>query len=430
MVGIRPFDARALTAPEDRAAARAFTARLRAEQRLPGSSSASAIVAMVAGMVILGVGGVVLTVLFVVLAASLGEGAPLLGILFLLPLLLGVGVIAGGYVAFRHGRRAQEDRRWRMAGFARDVGMEYVPAVPAPGLPGVIFGIGSGRVASDILRGHRPRFVEVGNHTYTMSNGKNTTTMRWGYIAIRLDVPLPHIVLDATANDGLFGSNLPASWGRAQQLSLEGDFDRHFRLFCPRGYERDALYLFTPDVMARFIDNASVLDVEIVDDWLLLYSGEELSTTDPARWAWAFSVISTLLDKLDQWARWRDDRLAAGAPGAAIWAGAPGQTGAPGPRGAAGAPEDGVASGASGIPTGAPGAAVPAGAGVSAGSNGAGVSAAPLQPWVRPPVGVAPPGRRLRGRSPWIVVAIVLTVFGIGGLAVTLGPFLLLMALR
>ncbi|KSU54761.1 hypothetical protein [Microbacterium enclense] len=408
MVGIRPFDARALTAPEDRTAARAFTARLRAEQRLPGSSSASAIVAMVAGVVILGVGGVVLTVLFVVLAASLGEGAPLLGILFLLPLLLGVGVIAGGYVAFRHGRRAQEDRRWRMAGFARDVGMEYVPAVPAPGLPGVIFGIGSGRVASDILRGHRPRFVEVGNHTYTVSNGKNTTTMRWGYIAIRLDVPLPHIVLDATANDGLFGSNLPASWGRAQQLSLEGDFDRHFRLFCPRGYERDALYLFTPDVMARFIDNASVLDVEIVDDWLLLYSGEELSSTDPARWAWVFSVISTLLEKLDQWARWRDDRLAAGAPGAALWAGAPGV----------------------GLPASAPGAAVPAGAGVSAGSNGAGVPAAPLQPRVRPPVGVAPPGRRLRGRSPWIVVAIVLTVFGIGGLAVTLGPFLLLLALR
>ena len=49
---------------------------------------------------------------------------------------------------------------------------------------------------------------------------------------------------------------------------------------------------------------------------------------------------------------------------------------------------------------------------------------------VRPPVGVAPPGRRLRGRSPWIVVAIVLTVFGIGGLAVTLGPFLLLLAMR
>nr|WP_154923799.1 hypothetical protein [Microbacterium testaceum] len=408
MVGIRPFDARALTAPEDRAAARAFTVRLRAEQRLPGSSAASAIVAMVAGVAILGVGGVVLTVLFVVLAASLGEGAPLLGILFLLPLLLGVGVIAGGYVAFRHGRRAQEDRRWRMAGFARDVGMEYVPAVPTPGLPGVIFGIGSGRVASDILRGHQPRFVEVGNHAYTVSNGKNTTTMRWGYIAIRLDVPLPHIVLDATANDGLFGSNLPASWGRAQQLSLEGDFDRHFRLFCPRGYERDALYLFTPDVMARFIDNASVLDVEIVDDWLLLYSGEELSTTDPARWAWVFSVISTLLDKLDQWARWRDDRLAAGAPGAALWAGAPGV----------------------GFPASAPGAAVPAGAGVSAGSTGASGFAAPLHPWVRPPVGVAPPGRRLRGRSPWIVVAIVLTVFGIGGLAVTLGPFLLLLALR
>ena len=99
MVGIRPFDARALTAPEDRAAARAFTARLRAEQRLPGSSAASAIVAMVAGVVILGVGGGGLTGLFVVVAPSPGEGAPLRWILFLLPVLPGDTRIALGVLA-------------------------------------------------------------------------------------------------------------------------------------------------------------------------------------------------------------------------------------------------------------------------------------------------------------------------------------------
>ncbi len=65
--------------------------------------------------------------------------------------------------------------------------------------------------------------------------------------------------------------------------------------------------------MARFIDNASALEVEIVDDWMFLYSPDELSTLDPARWAWAFAVVSALLDKLEQWGRWRDDRLQEGA---------------------------------------------------------------------------------------------------------------------
>src|SRR5690606_27778890 len=72
---------------------------------------------------------------------------------------------------------------------------------------------------------------------------------------------------------------------------------------------RDALYLFTPDIMARFIDNAAALDVEIVDDWLFLYAKRDFSTVDPATWSWLFSVVGALLEKFAQWARWRDERL-------------------------------------------------------------------------------------------------------------------------
>lgn len=388
MAGIRAFDARALTMPDDAAAAHAFTERLRTDEQLP-RTNAVALVAFILAFVTLGGVAAVIVALLVVFAVALGPGAIILGILFLVPLLLAAGALVAAVVFSRRAQRAQELRRWRLAGFARDVGMEFVPAVRSPALPGVIFAIGGDRQASDVLRGREPRFVEVGNHSYTVSNGKNTSTVRWGYIAIRLAVPLPHIVLDATANDGLFGTNLPASWGRAQRLSLEGDFDRHFRLFCPQGYERDALYLFTPDVMARLIDTASVLDVEIVDDWLLLYSGEELSTVDPARWAWVFSVISTLLDKLAQWERWRDDRLAQPPASPAL------SSVAAGPAAAAGSP----------------------------------AVAAPLV-WERPPVGVAPPGRRLRGANPWVVAGVVLGVVGLGGLLVTFGPLFLFLFAR
>lgn len=39
-------------------------------------------------------------------------------------------------------------------------------------------------------------------------------------------------------------------------LSLEGDFDRYFTLYCPGDYERDALYVFTPDLLALLIDES------------------------------------------------------------------------------------------------------------------------------------------------------------------------------
>lgn len=222
--------------------------------------------------------------------------------------------------------------------------------------------------------------MEFANYRYTTGSGKNRQTHTWGYVAVKLDTPLPHIVLDATSNNSLFGSNLPLTFDRDQRLSLEGDFDRYFALYCPADYERDALYLFTPDIMARFIDNAAALDVEIVDDWLFLYAKRDFSTLDPQTWAWLFSVVGALLDKLAQWARWRDERLeaehAARRDAATLGAGA--ASSSPGAAGAA--------------------SAVP--------------FAPPLEA-LRPPPGVAPQGRRLQRGVPWktIVVAGVVVLW-------------------
>src|SRR5699024_7637410 len=69
------------------------------------------------------------------------------------------------------------------------------------------------------------------------------------------------------------------------------------------------LYLFTPDIMQRFIRKAGELDVEIVDDWLFFYTGRDVSTLDADRWAWLFSVVGAMLEKIGRWGRWRDERL-------------------------------------------------------------------------------------------------------------------------
>ena len=240
----------------------------------------------------------------------------------------------------------------------------------------MIFQNGSSRMATSLVRGFQPRFVEFANYQYTTGSGKNRTTHRWGYVAVKLDVPLPNIVLDALGNNAL-GSNLPASFARDQRLSLEGDFDRHFTLYCPEGYEADALYLFTPDIMARFIDHAAQLDVEIVDDWMFLYMQREASTTDAATWAWLFGAVGALMTKFDQWARWRDDRLRQAQADAAQH-----------PTSDDGSPSRGpVPPAAASLPFAAP----------------AGMLA--------PPPGVAAPGRRLKKSVSWVTIVIFALVF-------------------
>ncbi|WP_426737682.1 hypothetical protein [Plantibacter sp. 2H11-2] len=338
------IDTRALIDPIDRDA----MAKAPSYHRAP---SARLFIGLIAGIVVVAVGGFVL--LGTLPTPSRGGSGP--------TPLLGIGLLAAAAVAVVAvlSWRTRRIKRFRLSQFAAANGMTYTADLSYPPFPGMIFGIGSSRQSTDVLRANRPRPVEFGNYRYTVRHGKRSTTHHWGYVAVKLDVPLPNIVLDAIGNNG-FGSNLPAAFQRAQRLSLEGDFDRHFTLYCPDGYERDALYLFTPDIMARFIDHAAQLDVEIIDDWLFLYTKREVSTLDPDTWAWLFSVIDALMTKLDQWARWRDDRLQP-------------QT--------SGAPEHPLAPGAQ---TGSPAVGL-----------------------LTPPPGVAPSGRRLRRSGTWIPVAFV-----------------------
>ncbi|GAA4193100.1 hypothetical protein GCM10022219_14410 [Microbacterium oryzae] len=298
-----PFDARALTEPVDPADSERFAREL--AKRYPRMNAGAFVIIVI--MLGLAVTGAIITFAF---AAAFGGGEP--NGANLLALVVAAAIAGVILWAFRTHRRRQRERQYRLDRFARANGMSYVPVVKAPPLPGMIFGVGRERRAWDLVRGDAPRFVEFANYQYTTGSGKHKTTHTWAYVAIRLDAPLPHIVLDALGNNSIFGSNLPVGFDADQRLSLEGDFDRHFALYCPEGYEADALYLFTPDIMARFLDNAGQLDVEIVDDWMFLYTRRRISTLDPATWAWLFSVVGALIGKLDQWGRWRDDRMAVG----------------------------------------------------------------------------------------------------------------------
>jgi len=391
-----PFDARPLVDPVDRNAVREYVRRLRASGAATSMfGSAATVVPIIIGIAFFVVfGSVFLTVIGSIISSfasvATGDmGTPFLFAAFgaLLPILVMGGALAAIAIFLTRGTLGRNERWYRLDRFAAANGMTYLPALPSPALPGMIFGTGSSRSSSDLVRGESPRFVEFANYKYTTGSGKNRTTHRWGYVAIKLDVPLPNIVLDATSNNGLFGSNLPATFDRDQKLSLEGDFDQYFSLYCPEGYEQDALYLFTPDIMARFIDHAAALDVEIVDDWLFLYGKREFSGLDPATWAWLFSVVAALLDKFAQWARWRDEKLQTDAAATAA-----------GTLGVADARASAVAAGTT------PSAALP--------------FAAPPQA-LRPPPGVALTGRRLKRGVPWGAVF----VFGVFALVWIAGQF-------
>ncbi|WP_156761624.1 phage holin family protein [Microbacterium karelineae] len=298
------FDASPLTDPIDRHAVRAFRESL--PVRFPDSNARRGTSQVFIGVALIAMGAVFALIGAGVLAVTIAtDSMPMVGMIFAI---VGVVFVVAGIGAVR----ARHDApMYRLDRFAQANGMRFHPGYASPQLPGMLFDVGRKRASSGLVRGDTPRFVEFGNYRYTTGSGKNEKTHTWGYIAVRLDAPLPHIVLDAKGNNSLFGSNLPIGFRKDQRLSLEGDFDEHFSLYCPEGYEADALYLFTPDIMQRFMSSAAHLDVEIVDDWLFFYSGRGMSTVDPDQWAWQFSVAGAMLDKIARWGRWRDERIRA-----------------------------------------------------------------------------------------------------------------------
>jgi hypothetical protein len=210
--------------------------------------------------------------------------------------------------------------------FAEANGLRYEQVTAAPPYGGALFEYLENAAVSNRFSGDVDgRLFDVGTISGTVGGSQSRTTASGirvtssmqstrrathGYLVLRLDRAMPHIVLDATGNDRTFGSSIPMPIARDQRLSLEGDFDSHFRLYCPTGYERDALYVMTPDLMALLIDDAGDLDAEIVDDLFYLYSNEAFDVNDPALWQRLASIRAILGAKaLSQTERYADDRV-------------------------------------------------------------------------------------------------------------------------
>ncbi len=310
MLETTPLDTRALTEPFDRAAARAEFRSLHdggAKERRRRIRT----LALAGGFIAILGFGLTMMVAYMIDTDPSRDPQPWLWYLPWVFLLALPALVAYG-IAQRLGpeRREEEEFSWRIRRFAAANGLEYRRSVSRPGIPSSLFR-GADRRARRVLRQHAPRRIEIGRHLSTLtSSRRGDRAEAWGYIAIRSAVPLPNMFLDARANDPAFGDPAGAGFRDDQRLSLEGDFDRHFALYCPAGYEADAMYLFTPDVMARLIDGASAFDVELVDEWVILTSTQRTTTLDPARWRHVQGAIQAVTAKLDQWDRWRDDRLA------------------------------------------------------------------------------------------------------------------------
>lgn len=189
----------------------------------------------------------------------------------------------------------------RLDRFASANGMKFIPNTKYPAHTGMIFNIGTNNMAEEQLISITGRYIEVANYSCEVGSGKNKHTADYGYVMLQLDRKLPNIVLDSHRNNNkLFGmsvSNLPINFNKSQKLKLEGDFNSFFDLYVPKGFERDALYVFTPDLMQDFIIQSGSYDAEIIDDRLYIYSDAKFDLANPDKLKEIFNIIDKVGSK-------------------------------------------------------------------------------------------------------------------------------------
>jgi hypothetical protein len=150
---------------------------------------------------------------------------------------------------------------------------------------------------------------------YSVINEKNdgNIDIRRPFTFARSSLPrtVPHIILKNRRSRVVPLPNLRRA---SAQLKLEGDYGDKFTLYCPKDYERDALYIFTPDVISAIYDFASDAEIELVDDNLFIYTRDAAAFRQPEKLAELFDVVARLDQRFDrQTKRYRDDRAATGA---------------------------------------------------------------------------------------------------------------------
>lgn len=219
---------------------------------------------------------------------------------------LGAFFLGGAIASFwSHGRRWRQRRAAAELALAR--GWHYNLEIDPRSFPATLFARSGRNWVENSLHVHEPMYIEVANYvgqTTQRASGRE----EYGFIGIGIDRRLPHMYLESAARQKRARA-YPIPFRPDQRLSLEGDFDRWFRLYCPKEYETDALYVITPDVMALMIDEAAGFDIEIVDDWLFVIARAPFDMADPAVLDFAERLAGTLGRRTEhQSTGYRDDR--------------------------------------------------------------------------------------------------------------------------
>ena len=194
-------------------------------------------------------------------------------------ILLPLAAIPVGLVYFEGKARNSFMRR-----FALITGFQYIPETEDIGSNVPYLQIGHDRYLSDVVSGNfRDYPLRFFNFNCTEGYGKSQRSIVFTAARLSYRASLPHIFLDAHhhffSEDLIFELENPIDINVGGEIiKLEGDFNKYFTLYAPKGYEIETLQIFQPDTMAELIEYAKKFSLEFYGSDLYVYSRKVITS--------------------------------------------------------------------------------------------------------------------------------------------------------
>jgi len=163
-----------------------------------------------------------------------------------------------------------------MQQFSIHKGFTYLPKGNLDGLDGNLFQIGYNRLVTDVIKGEYKNCpMTLLTYSYVSQNNRYSQTYTYTVFELQFKTKMPNILLQKISDS--YEESFEKCFD-GDILKLEGDFNKYFTVNVAKGYELEALEVFTPDVMADLIDKAKNFSLEIVNDHLFIYAHKIIST--------------------------------------------------------------------------------------------------------------------------------------------------------
>ncbi|MFT4157362.1 MAG: hypothetical protein QM630_05455 [Microbacterium sp.] len=185
---------------------------------------------------------------------------------------------------FRARRRELGETAHRLARFAADNAMTYVPAEAAAQHPIVRFRHGGPLAVRDLMRSPQRKGLEVGTYHYEQSMGRSIVEHSATFVSLDAPVGIASMTVASKAGDAW---SHPSTRKKTQhQLSIDDEFDAHIRVYCAPQDDDAVRQQLTPTVRAAVRELVEFCDVEVDGGRFFVLARKALPLTNPVFWHW------------------------------------------------------------------------------------------------------------------------------------------------